>query len=113
MGYHPSTQKKMSYQDNQLAKAFSDIGNDVIYISNNQKYQEGKLVDTNEEVVYDDEVKLIRIKYKRVINKVISSKVRKVNNLYSILETNKPDIIYLHGLNTVELKTVKKIRKTQ
>lgn len=101
--------EKMSYQDNQLSKAFADMGHDVLFVSNNQKFDNGhNIVYTGEETVYDGKVQITRIKYKKIINNFFSEKIRKVNRLYSIIETFNPDIIYVHGMNTVELRTIKK-----
>lgn len=99
----------MSYQDNILPAINFKDGHEVIYISNCNKYVNGKLIETDEEdIITEDGFRLIRLKYDKIINKFISSKFRKIKKLYSIIENIKPDVILFHGLASYEIINVSK-----
>lgn len=102
----------MAYQDNQLAEQNVRDGHTVTYISNAQKYSDGKIVDVGyEDVVLPSGVRLIRLPYVRVFNALISEKVRKVSGLYDILCELKPDVIMCHGLCSLSTLDVIKYKK--
>lgn len=102
----------MKYQDNQLAEQLIREGNEVLIISDCNKYNDGKLIKTSEETIQlAENARLRRLKYNKVINELISSKIRSVDNLFGILEKEKPDIIFQHNLQTYELLTVAKYKR--
>lgn len=102
----------MTYQDNLLANQLKADGNEVTVIADCFKYKNGILVKTKEEdKILDNGMRLIRIKYKNILGGFISGKIRAVKGLYGILENKKPDIIFHHGLYSIELLTVAKYKK--
>ncbi len=102
----------MTYQDNILPEINSQDGHEVIIVSNAQKYDSGKIVNTEEETkVLNSKLKLYRIKYDKILTKFISEKIRKAKKLKQILETFKPDVILFHGTCGYELLTVTEYKK--
>lgn len=103
----------ITYQDNILPEINSQDGHEVIIVSNAQKYDSGKIVNTEEETkVLNSKLKLYRIKYDKILTKFISEKIRKAKKLKQILETFKPDVILFHGTCGYELLTVTKYKKS-
>lgn len=101
------------YQDNLLANQNIKDGHEVIVISNCNTYDKGVLVDVPEEdTILENGIRLIRLKYKKIINNFISSKIRATKGLFNILEDLMPDVIIHHGLNDWEIITVKKFKKS-
>lgn len=102
----------MTYQDNQLSHQNVLDGHEVLYISNAQKYVNGVLVNTGyENVVLDDGVRLIRLPYECIVSGFVSSKIRKVSNLYKILDSFAPDVILSHGLSYLSVLDVVRYKK--
>lgn len=102
----------MTYQDNILPEINSQDGHEVIIVSNAQKYDSGKIVDTKEETkVLNSQLKLYRIKYDKILTKFISEKIRKAKKLKRILEDFNPDVILFHGTCGYELLTVTEYKK--
>ncbi|MFV0267748.1 MAG: glycosyltransferase [Draconibacterium sp.] len=102
----------MGYQDNLLVKYNLLAGHKVIVISNNAKYENGKLTETEEEdTILEDGSRLIRLKYDRIINSYLSSKIRKTKRLKKLLGTLSPGIIMFHGTASWELLTMAKYKQ--
>lgn len=102
----------MTYQDNQLPDQNAADGHDVLVVSDCYKYQGSNLIETEEEEkTLESGVRLIRFKYDRVVNELISSKVKKVKKLKSLLVKEKPDVILFHGVTGWEMLTVANYKK--
>ncbi len=102
----------MSYQENLLAEENLKAGHEVTVITNCSLYENGTLIDTNPEDRYlRNGIRLIRIKYKKIIGNFISRKVRKTPDLMPLLNTLKPDVIMFHGLASWELVNICKYKK--
>ena len=94
------------YQDNELNKAAVRMGDSVTqistsyipdfltsYIKEDKEFMEPVLVDKFG-------VKVIRLKYRYPwLGRQINSRLRWYRGLYSILEDEKPDIVFVHDLN--------------
>ncbi|PIE24845.1 MAG: hypothetical protein CSA60_02510 [Neptuniibacter caesariensis] len=101
----------MTYQDNQLPDQNVVDGHDVIVVSDCYKYEGVNLVEVNEEdCITKSGVRLVRMKYDRIINDFISSKIRKVKRLYDFLVTERPDVILFHGVAGFEMLSVAKYK---
>lgn len=101
----------MTYQDNLLAEQLKFRGHEITVVADCHEYQGGFLVVTDEEDrLLHNGIRLVRKKYKNIIGHIISGKVRAVEGLYAILESEKPDIIFHHGLSSYELLTVAKYK---
>ncbi|WP_053360969.1 glycosyltransferase family 4 protein [Bacillus sp. FJAT-27251] len=102
----------MAYQDNLLPAENAKAGHTVTIISDCYKYESGKLRETEAiDKLLPDGTRLIRLKFDRVVNSLISNKVRKVPNLYEIITQIQPDVIMLHNLSTLEILSVARYKK--
>lgn len=90
----------MTYQDNYLSHYNALDGNEVLYVSNAAKYENGAVVSTGyEDERLPDGVRLVRLPYVHVLNGFVSDKFRKVKGLYALLEDFAPDVILSHDLS--------------
>ena len=102
----------MTYQDNMLTDIHCLDGNEVLYVSDNRIFVNGKLVEVPEEkLTLNNSLQLIRVKYDKVINSFVSKKIQKVTSLKNIIYTFKPDKILYHGVCGSELITVAGYKK--
>ena len=102
----------MSYQDNSLAEMNAKEGHTVIFITDIHRYENGMLVETEEEdVVLNNGIRLIRLKYDNICNSFITNKIQKASKLKKLLEDIKPDSIMYHGVCGFELMDVAKYVK--
>lgn len=89
----------MTYQDNQLAEQNARDGHQVLYVSNAEKYVDGKITATGyEDSVLPCGVRLVRLPYQKILTPFVSGKLRKVRGLYRLLEAFSPDVILSHDL---------------
>jgi hypothetical protein len=58
------------------------------------------------DIILNNGVRLIRKNYKSIINHFITRIIRKVDGVFDILVHINPEIIFLHGPQTVELLTI-------
>lgn len=90
----------MTYQDNYLSHYNALDGNEVLFVSNAAKYENGAVVSTGyEDERLPDGVRLVRLPYVHVLNGFVSDKFRKVKGLYALLEDFAPDVILSHDLS--------------
>ena len=103
--------KGFSYQDNLLSKYQHKLGNDVTIITNLYYYdQHGQLLKLDKRIQeYDQGVKIIRIPNKH--GTTFKSTFKRYVNFISILEQEKPDIIFLHSCQFVDVNQVVKYVK--
>ena len=95
-----------SYQDNLLPKYHKILGNDVTVITSKWVWgNDGNLFyfdKTN--YLNDDNVKMIRLNTKR--KKVFAAKFKRYEALQKALETEKPDVLFIHGCQFLDIKVV-------
>lgn len=90
----------MTYQDNQLAEQNVRDGQEVLYISNGAKYENGVVAETGfQDLMTQSGVRLVRLPYVHVLNHFVSDKFRKVKGLYQLLADFAPDVILSHDLS--------------
>lgn len=91
--------ENMGYQENMLTKYHKLFGHDVILVSSTVKITpEGNYINVEPgETFTKDGVKIIRLRFLKIIPKKIAEKLRIVRNLHKILCIENPDIIYIHG----------------
>ena len=112
IGMQSSFTENMKYQDNQLSHQNALDGHTVTYISNAQKYVDGKLVNTGyEKKTLDDGVSLIRLPYVTIGNNLLTNKLRCVSGLYELLDELSPDIIFIHDLCFMSVSDVVKYKQ--
>lgn len=102
----------MTYQDNYLSHYNALDGNEVLYVSNAAKYENGAVVSTGyEDKRLPDGVRLVRLPYVHVLNGFVSDKFRKVKGLYALLEDFSPDVILSHDLCYWSVRDVIRYKK--
>ena len=90
----------MTYQDNQLSYQNIIDGHEVLYISDTEKYENGKLLDVgHENVTLNNGVRLVRLPYQMILGRFVSRKIRKVSRLYELIKDFRPDVILSHDLS--------------
>lgn len=102
------------YQDNIIPKYNRKDGHDVTVITStfidSTKFVGYEKVEPREYFL-DDEVKIIRIPFKQFfINKLVE-KLRIYEGLYKKLEQEEPDLIFMHGVQFLDMKIVVKYIK--
>lgn len=102
---------EMSYQENLLAKYHVKNGYEVAIITSTWKYESnGKIIETNKkDYVNQDGVHVVRlsIKGKNDINR----KFRRFKGIYETLYNEKPDIIFMHNCQYVDVSVITKYIK--
>ena len=91
------------YQENILPAKHVELGLETYVVSFNRDYPQGK------EYVNDDGVKVRLLSTNNSICRKIpylSAFMKKTNGLYSYLEDISPEIIFLHGLQSIDSLTV-------
>lgn len=98
---------KMLYQDNILSDLNAKAGHDVTFISDTFEYKNGSLDETDEcDIRLDNGVRLIRLKYDRIINDFVTNKIQKCKKLVDYLNEIQPNMILYHGVCGFELMDV-------
>ncbi|MBS6712180.1 MAG: glycosyltransferase family 4 protein [Ruminococcus sp.] len=95
-----------SYQDNLLPKYQKENGNDVTVITSKWIWNsDGKLVKTDRKDYYNEYgIHTIRLDIKG--DKALTSKFKRFYGLYSQLEKEKPDIIFVHCFQFLDIDEV-------
>lgn len=99
--------ENMMYQDNILPDLNAKAGHEVIFVTDTYKYDNGVLKETTEEdKVLDNGVRLIRLRYDKIVCDFVTKKIQKTHKLNTILEEFVPDTIMYHGVCGYELMDV-------
>lgn len=101
------------YQENVLPTLHAQMGHQVMMLASCVSYnKEGKacLVEPTQ-YRSDDGFDVIRLPYRKGLGGRILRRTRLYPGVYKILEEFKPDIIYFHGCNALELHTFVKYKK--
>lgn len=95
-----------AYQDNLLTKYHKKLGFDVTLITSKWVYNNnGKIIRTKNDIyINDDGVKVVRLDNSPF--QTISNKFIHYIGLKKVLESEKPDIIFVHGVQFWELPEV-------
>lgn len=102
----------MTYQDNLLAKQIRADGHEVAIVAGCYKFVNGTLTKTGEEdKLLNNGIRLIRKGYKNIMGEFVSRKVRAVEGLYEIIESQRPDIIFQSNLCSYEVLTTSKYKE--
>ena len=97
----------LTYQDNFLSDIHAKMEHDVLLISDTNVISGGRIKPAPEEDrLLSNGVRLIRLEFDFILNAFISSKIKKVSGLKSIINNFKPDTILFHGVVGWELLTV-------
>ena len=104
-----------SYQDNILPKYHVKLGNEVTLITSKRCYNQGKIISTNEtNYINCDGVKIIRLSSNVDSNfhkGNLASKFIRYKNLYNTIFEEKPDVLFIHGCQFLDIKIIVKYLK--
>lgn len=107
--------ENLSYQDNLLTKYHSLLGHEVSVIAPTIRFSDdGKTIldQVNASVsIINDNIKLYRVAYKLKYFKILTDKLRVYKGVNLILEKEKPDFMFIHGVQFLEANTVIKYLK--
>ena len=102
----------MSYQDNCFNDVLLSQGHDVCYLSNPEMYVDGELVTCRPGTeCFPDGLKLIRVRYVRILTSFVTKKLRAFPGVYQILLDNAPDCIYCHGFDFLPVRDVARYKR--
>lgn len=102
----------MTYQENLLAKQVRADGHEVTILADCYKFINGTLTKTNEEDrLLDNGIWLIRKSYRSIMGEFVSGKVRSVEGLYEIIESQRPDILFQTTPCSYEILTTSKYKQ--
>ena len=95
----------LSYQDNLLPKYHKKIGFDVSMITSKYIWDKGNISIDNRDIYLNEYgIKTIRLESKK--NTTIHSKFKRYQNLYETLSNEKPDILFIHGVQFLEVRNI-------
>lgn len=102
-----------NYQENIIPKMNKFEGHDVRIIASTEIFVDGNQLGYTEPSEYEttDGIRISRLPYKRIINKLISQKFRAYPKLYSLIDEFRPDVILFHGAAGWAINTVSKYKK--
>jgi len=97
-----------SYQDNLLPKFHKRLGFEVSMITSKFIWgDQGEIKkDTRGSYINEHGIKTIRLQ--SAWKTTISSKLKKYKNVYSTLEKENPDILFIHGVQFLDMKKIVK-----
>lgn len=95
----------LSYQDNLLPKYHKKIGFDVSMITSKYIWDKGNISIDNRDIYLNEYgIKTIRLESKK--NTTIHSKFKRYQNLYETLSNEKPDILFIHGVQFLDVRNI-------
>lgn len=100
-----------TYQDNLLPKYHKRLGHEVSMITSQYIFNdEGKIIiDYRNNYINENGIRTIRIPTKFKTN--INSKFKRYEKLYQMIEKENPDIIFVHGVQFIDILQVRKYIK--
>lgn len=99
----------LNYQDNCLNEVFIQKNYDVYFFSDRKYYLNGKLSLSNNNIEYDKKVKIYRTDF---LFNFFACKIFKIfKSIYFKLEDIKPDIIFCHGTQFINVFDIVKYKK--
>lgn len=95
-----------TYQENLLSKYHKALGYDVGIVASTVNQKNGKFVITNKFARYINEhgIPVIRLMYKG--SPKIDKKLCRFRGLYKALQEMKPDVLFIHGCQSLDVRVV-------
>lgn len=100
-----------SYQDNLLPRYHKELGLDVSVITSQYIYNNKGELDIDDRSKYFNEYGIKTIRLKSSYNTTVNSKFKKYKNLYETIKGEEPDILFIHGIQFLDIKAVIKFLK--
>jgi len=103
--------EEMSYKENYLIRASIEKGREILILAPTEKFVNGRVVRTNEsDSNITNNVRLIRMNYERVVNKILTEKYRKSSRFMTIVLSFKPDVIFFNTIQVYNILDCKEIK---
>ncbi len=100
-----------SYQENYLPRFQAQLGHEVILIITNQEHREGRIQEcVCSDSVTSDGFRVIRLQQKYLSCPIVNRLLSKLD-VYELLQKEKPDFIFYHGLVSATIFQVCKYKK--
>lgn len=100
-----------SYQDNLLPKYHKKLGYEVSVITSKYVWGKKGKLDLDSRYIYFNEYNIKTIRIKSKYNTTINSKLKKYKDLLNIIEQESPDILFVHGVQFLDIKKIVKYVK--
>lgn len=101
--------ESMLYKENYFIKACVESGYEVLVLADNCRYENGKMMQTDEGESLIDGYRIKRSQPDRVLNGFLSSKIRKNRSFYDDIVCFGPDIIFFNTIQSYNLNYLDKI----
>lgn len=97
-----------TYQENLLSDMNKKNGHDVKIIASTEVFVEGNQLGNIEPIRYINAsgIEVVRLPYAKYLPHFLAKKIRKYDGLYGEIEQFNPDIIFMHSMQMLDLKTV-------
>ena len=95
-----------SYQENLLTKYHRKLGFEVSVITSQYIYNKNGQLNIDDRSVYRNEYGIKVIRLRTLFNTSTNFKFKRYKGLYKSLNYEKPDIIFIHGLQFLDIKKV-------
>jgi glycosyltransferase involved in cell wall biosynthesis len=102
-----------NYQENVIPRQNKKDGHEVLIIASTEVFIKNNILGLTFHGSYinEDGIPVTRLPYNRIVNKLISTKVRSYPNLYKLIAGFAPDVILFHGTAAYALITVTEYKK--
>ncbi|MFE8698128.1 glycosyltransferase family 4 protein [Cytobacillus sp. FJAT-53684] len=100
-----------TYQDNLLPKYHKKIGYDISVITSQYIYDNKGNLDIDKRTTYYNEYDIKTIRIKSRYNTTVQSKFKRYKNLYNTIDMENPDILFIHGVQFLDITAVAKFLK--
>ena len=102
-----------NYQENVLPRQNKQDGHEVQIIASTETFVNNMQLGYLQPGSYinEDGIPVTRLPYKKLILASVSRKLRIYPKVYQLLEGYSPDVIFCHGIQTFELKTLMNYKK--
>ena len=102
----------MNYQENILPEINAFDGNEVYLIASQYKWEKDRMIKTEQvEEMTEAGVRVIRFPFIKLGIRLLTERLRIVKGMYHLLDELRPNIIMLHGFQTMSVTAVTKYIK--
>ncbi|NMH73905.1 glycosyltransferase family 4 protein [Bacillus sp. RO2] len=95
-----------TYQDNLLPKYHKVNGNEVSVITSQYIWNDSGNLDMDKRKLYYNEYGIKTIRIENKFNTNINSKLKIYNDLYYTIINEKPDVLFIHGIQFLDVLTI-------
>ncbi len=102
-----------SYQENILPREHKKMGHDVKIVASTETFVDNSKLGYIEpsEYINEDNISVVRLPYSKILPHAIMKKIRIYKGLNNVLCQFRPDILFLHDLQFMDILTIVKYLK--